>query len=186
MDENDQFISIYDDFSDKIYRFIYYKTCHRETAEDITSLTFLKAMEKWHLYNNKKGSVSTWLYGIARNLIIDHYRKHKKWGFIKDINDIWDLPSGDNVLLELTNKEMNEELHQTLNSLAPGQREVIMLRLWDNLSYKEIAFIMAKSEASCKMLFSRALGKLKSTMETALFFHLLICGINMKGEGNER
>ena len=181
MDENTQFINIYDDFSDKIYRFIYYKTCHRETAEDITSLTFLKAMEKWHLFNDKKGSISTWLYGIARNLVIDHYRKQKKWGFIKDINDMWDLASDDDLLLGITNQEMNEELHKTMKLLAVGQREIIMLRLWDELPYKEIARIMSKSEASCKMLFSRALTKLKSSMETALFFQLLIDNIHMKG-----
>jgi len=185
MDANEPFIKIYDDFSDKIFRFIYYKTCHRETAEDIMSQTFLKAMEKWTLYNANKGTVSAWLYGIARNLIIDHYRKQQKWGYFKNICDIWDLPSDEDILRQLTEEEQKEELYKALNQLPSKQREIIMLRLWEDMPYREISEIMSRSESACKMLFSRSIGKLKLSMDSSLLFQLLISGINFSGGKNE-
>lgn len=181
MDENELFMSMYDEFSGKIYRFIHYKTCHRETAEDITSLTFLKAMEKWHLYNREKGSISAWLYGIARNLIHDHFRKKAKWGFIRDINEVWDLPSSDNLLKEIMEKESIGELHKILNNLKPDIREIIMLRLWDEMPYKEVAAALGKSEASCKMSFSRAMEKIKMSTNGIILIQILIRGIIFSG-----
>ncbi len=178
MKKNEDFLDIYDDFGEKIYRFIYYKTCHRETAEDLTSQTFLKAIEKWTQYNHKKGSVSAWLYGIARNLVFDHFRKNKREGLSLDIHDIWDIPVYDEFTTNLENIELSEQLHEILGNLPVKQREIIILRVWENLTYKEISRIMLKSEASCKMLFSRTIKKLKETMTMAMLMEILFSGIN--------
>lgn len=173
MNENRLFIEIYDEYAEPIYRYIHYKTCHRETAEDLTSQTFLKAMEKWHQFNSAKGTLSSWLYSIARNLITDHFRSGAKWGFIRDVSDIWDLPAESDAAKELMREETRGELHRALNQLPPRQREVVILRVWEELPYKQIASISGKSEANCKMLFSRALKKLKSSLGTAVIFQLI-------------
>ena len=80
---------IYHRYVDGIYRFIYYKTYDKQTAEDLTSKTFLKAVEKIHTYDKNRGADSSWLYGIARNQVIDHFRINKQ---SVNIQDIWDLP----------------------------------------------------------------------------------------------
>lgn len=186
MEENQQLVTIYDKYAEGIFRYIFYKTCHRETAEDLTSLTFLKAMEKWTQFDETKGTPSSWLYGIARNLVTDHYRKKSKWGFVKTIEDVWDLPSQDNVLQDLTQKETEEEIHRALHKISLVQREIIILRLWEDLPYKEISVIVGKSENNCKMLFSRALKKLKTSLGTEILIQLICGAYHFQGVSNER
>ncbi|MBN2655579.1 MAG: sigma-70 family RNA polymerase sigma factor [Spirochaetales bacterium] len=174
MNDNRQFIEIYDEYAEPIYRYIHYKTCQRETAEDLTSQTFLKAMEKWHQFNSARGSLSSWLYGIARNLVTDHYRSRGRWGFISDISDIWDMPASDNVIGEIIGKEEKQELHRALGTLPSRHREIVILRVWEDLPYRDIAAITGKSEANCKMLFSRALKKLKSRLGPVVLCELIL------------
>lgn len=176
MEDNQPFIGIYDEYSESIFRYIHYKTYHRETAEDLTSQTFLKALEKWEQYDRRKGPVSPWLYGIARNLVTDHFRSKGKWGFMGDISDVWDLPSKDNVHKELADRETKDEIHGALGKLSGLQREIIILRLWEELPYNKIAPIVGKSEANCKMMFSRALKKLKTSLGSSILYQLLLAG----------
>ena len=75
--EADHFIALYDKYIDKIYRFLLYRIQHAETAEDLTSQTFLKALDNIHAFDASKGTFQAWLYKIAYNSLIDHYRKHK-------------------------------------------------------------------------------------------------------------
>jgi len=84
----EKFSWLYDKYIKKIYDFIYFKTTHKETAEDLTSQTFFKALEKIKTFNSDKGTFSAWLYQIARNTVIDHYRTMKK---TVDIDDVWDM-----------------------------------------------------------------------------------------------
>ncbi|MEK9181005.1 MAG: sigma factor [Patescibacteria group bacterium] len=65
--ELENFGQLYDQYIDKIYRFIYYRTRHKETAEDLTAQTFQKALEGVCGYNAGRGRFSSWLYQIARN-----------------------------------------------------------------------------------------------------------------------
>ena len=82
------FTLLYERYLEKVYRFIYFKTYHRQTAEDLTSLTFMKALEKVGSYDAGKGRFSSWLYRIAQNTVIDHYRTAK---LAANIDDIFNL-----------------------------------------------------------------------------------------------
>jgi RNA polymerase sigma-70 factor (ECF subfamily) len=152
------FGEIYDLLFDKIYRFIYFKTYHKETAEDITSRTFLKALGGINGFNPNKARFTTWIYRIARNAVIDYYRTRKK---NSDIDDIWDIKDPSDMVLDLETKEYIAKLHTALNTLSPDVREIIILRIWEGMSYREIAGIVGKSEAGCKMAFSRAVKELR-------------------------
>ena len=72
----EDFGRLYDLYIKKIYNFIYYKTHHQETAEDLVSIVFTKALKKINTFDNS-GTFSAWLYRIARNTVIDHYRTKK-------------------------------------------------------------------------------------------------------------
>ena len=76
--ENEQFIRIYDQYIDKIYRFVYLKVNSQEIAEDITSKVFLKGWENYRGEPKKIENMSAFLYQIARNSIVDHYREKSK------------------------------------------------------------------------------------------------------------
>jgi RNA polymerase sigma-70 factor (ECF subfamily) len=163
------FARAYDTYAERIYQFIYYKTYHRETAEDLTSHTFLKAFENLNRFDPARGSMSAWLYQIARNLVIDHYRSRKS---TLSVHDIWDLASAEDVEVDVENKVRLEQIQSVIKDLPPEQREIIIMRVWQELPYKEIALIMGKSEASLKMMYSRTIARLKE--HVALVFVVIL------------
>jgi len=166
----DEFTELYEQYFEKIYRFIYYKTHHQQTAEDLTSQVFIKTLENIGRFNPRKGLFSSWLYRIARNKVIDYYRTAKSEF---DITGFWDLKSVEKIEADLENKEKLEQVKQYLDKLKPEQREIIVMRVWDGLSYQEIAEIIDKSEANCKMIFSRTMRKLREEKSFALLVLLV-------------
>lgn len=165
-----EFSILYDKYIRKIYDFIYFKLYHQETAEDLTSTTFLKALEKIDKFNSRKGKFQAWLYQIAHNTVIDYFRTNKK---TVDIEDVWDLSDKCDVAHEVDNRVQMEEVRQVLKKLKPTQRQIVLLRLWQGLSHQEIADITGKSAANCKMIFSRSLKIIKSEALVNLFIILL-------------
>jgi RNA polymerase sigma factor (sigma-70 family) len=164
------FGELYDLYVEKIYNFIYYRTLHKETAEDLTSLVFTKVLENIDSFNAEKGRFSTWLYQIARNTVIDHYRAFKP---SEDIENAFDLASNSNVERDADVRLSLEKVEKYLKELPKEAREIIIMRVWDGLSYKEISAITGKSEASLKMLFSRSVTKLQQTVPVSLFILLI-------------
>ena len=97
------------------------------------------------------GTFSAWIFRIARNNTIDYYRRKKTE---IDIDRVWNLSSRDNIEQDLDIKEKLKEVAQYLDKVKPEHREIIIMRVWDGLSYKEISQITGKSEANCRMIFS--------------------------------
>lgn len=169
--ENQAFGRLYDAYIRKIYDFVYFKTLHKETAEDLTSQTFLKALNSIKDYKEEKGAFSSWLYRIAQNTVYDHYRTYKS---SSNIEDAWDLPGDENVQADVADKLQLEEVGKYLSLLKPVQRDIIIMRVWQQLSYKEIAEIVGKGEGNCKMIFSRGIKKLRKSMPLAMFVAFLL------------
>jgi RNA polymerase sigma-70 factor (ECF subfamily) len=153
---------LYDRYIKKIYTFIYYKTFDRETAEDLTSTAFLKALNKIDTLDIAKGSFSTWLYSIARNTVIDHYRSHARNA--REGEDVFDLSGDDRTAEALDARHSLGTVQAYLEKLSPLQREIVTLRVWEERSYKEIAEIVGGSEDSVKMSFSRTIRKLREDL----------------------
>jgi len=157
---------LYEAYVKKIYSFVYYKTYHKETAEDIVSTVFMKALENVDSYKFGRGSFSAWLYGIARHAVIDHFRAARP---SVNIEDVWDLAAEENLEIDLDAREKLNEVKKYLAQFSPAHREIIMMRLWGEMSYREISEIVGLSEANCKMIFSREMGKLRAGMGAAAF-----------------
>jgi len=168
-----EFAQLYDKYVKSIYKFIYYKTHHKETAEDLTSDTFIKALDNFGTFDKKKGQFSTWLYQIARNTVIDFYRTKKS---NINIDDVWDLAGDEDIGGDIDTAEKLKDVKKYLKTLKAGQREVVILRVWEGLSYKEIAQIIGKTENSCKMMFSRTIQTLRKEMPLGLFLYLIMLG----------
>ncbi|MDD5109740.1 MAG: sigma-70 family RNA polymerase sigma factor [Patescibacteria group bacterium] len=154
----DDFHHLYDAYARRIYLFIYYRTYHKETAEDLTSEAFLKAFRGIGSFDAAKGTFGAWLYRIARNVVIDHYRTAHP---TVDMESIWDLSTDDDVAQEVDVRQDLDRVRGYLKDLKPEQRSVIIMRVWDELSYQEIADITGKSVPSLKMMFSRAIAQLR-------------------------
>ena len=161
---------LYDKYIKKIYNFIYYKTHHRETAEDLTSQTFFKALRAIDNFDLKKGSFSAWLYRIARNTVTDFYRTQKA---DLNIDDVWDLASDQDTARDAEIQISLAKVKKYLSRLPVEQRDIVMLRVWEGLDYQTISEIVGKSEASCKMTFSRTVSKMRQELVAAMLLLLL-------------
>lgn len=158
--QTENFVHLYDAYLDKIYRFLYFRTSHQETAEDLTSQTFLKALDKIKSFDAEKGTFQAWLYRIAHNLLIDHYRSPRKE---VDLDHALNISSDSSPEQDTENVLATEATRKLLDTLPADTQTLVILRIWDELSYAEIAKIMDKSEASLKMQFSRAINVLRSS-----------------------
>lgn len=148
---------LYDRHVRTVYNFIYYKTHHKETAEDLTSETFFKALRSMSSVDSKRSFIS-WLYKIAQNSVIDHYRAKRP---TQNIDDVWDMADEDDAVALLDTTLHAAKVKAELGKLPSAERDIIFMRVWQELSYKEIAEIVGKSEASLKMAFSRTIKKLR-------------------------
>lgn len=168
--EYDAFGELYDRYITKIYRFIYYKVLHKETAEDIASDVFYKALANIASYDTAKGPFAAWLYRIARNAVIDHYRTTKA---TTDIEDIFDLGVDERTAERIDARATIELVSKYLETLSSKQREIVMLRVWGEMRYREIAEIVGGSEDSVKMTFSRAIRDIREKFGPLAAFLLL-------------
>lgn len=172
--ELEEFGKLYDKYFQKIYSFVYYKTFHRQTAEDLTSQTFFKALEKIDTFNPRQGLFSAWLYKIAQNLTVDYYRLKKNH---QPLDWAESLSAQENLEEKSGSQERIKQIEKYLRQLKPEQKEIVLLRVWQGLSYREIAQILDKSEAGCKMTFSRVVRKLRQDL---VFLFLAILGLTFK------
>ena len=155
---------IYDIYVKQIYRFVYYKISNHEEAEDLTSEVFLKA---WNYLNegNEVKNIRSLLYQMARNLVIDLYRKRSIRLEVR-IDEIDTIEStGTDNEKKIGEKIEHQKILKNLNQLKTEYKEVIILKYVEGLKTSEIAKIMNKSRSSVRVLSHRALKKLKVIME---------------------
>lgn len=158
-----KFVALYDKYFSRIYRYIVRRVGVQQEAEDLTSLVFIEAMESLENYR-EQGSFAGWLFSIARRKVVDHYRR-------SDGEILLEITEGDDLASMVGTLESwvihNERLHrlaQELQILTPEKQEVLTLRFFAGLKYKEIASVLAKSEGAVKMIAYRTLDELKGRM----------------------
>jgi len=156
------FGALYDHYLPQIYRFVYFKVSHREEAEDITHLVFMKAWQNIAAYIERGFPFSSWLYQISRNQIIDHYRQKKPVADLEAIEETFfaDLPS-----LNTDNKFDLFNIRKALLKLTEDQRDVIIMHFIDDTSIKDVAIALNKTEGAVRLLQHRALQSLKRILK---------------------
>lgn len=160
------FNGIYESYFDKIFIFIHRRTDDEALAADLTSQTFLKALQNIKKFEIRGISISAWLYKIASNEINRHFRtKKKKMIFSLEESVI-------NKLLQENEEEKPDDkvpiLIEHLQKLSTAEISILELRFFEDKNFKEIAYILDLSESGAKMRTYRALDKLKQ------YFHLKI------------
>ncbi|WP_184575360.1 ECF subfamily RNA polymerase sigma factor, BldN family [Streptomyces zagrosensis] len=154
--EAEAFGRLYDQYSDTVYRYIYYRVGGRATAEDLTSETFLRALRRIGTFTWQGRDFGAWLVTIARNLVADHFKSSRfrlevTTGEMLDANEVARSPE-DSVLESLS----NAALLQAVRRLNPQQQECVTLRFLQGLSVAETARVMGKNEGAIKTLQYRA------------------------------
>ena len=156
------FAQLYDAYVDRIYRYIYFRVSDDSLTEDLTSQVFLKAWEYLDRYKAGSSPYLAWLYTIARNLVIDHYRTKRETVNLDDIVHITgNEPTPDE---EVQNRFEIEEMRDALQFLTDEQQQVLILRFISGLSTENVAEIMEKREGAIRALQMRALQTLSRYM----------------------
>ncbi len=163
------FITLYDRYLDDIYRFVFFKVGDKELAEDITSGVFLKI---WNYIqeNSLKDykNLKSFLYTVARNAIIDHYRlKSNQYEFSvgDELDRIDKIDKKQNLEEKIDLKLEIEQLHRSLDKLKSEYKEVLLLRFVNQLSVKETAEVLEKDKGNVRVLTYRALKALKKIIK---------------------
>ncbi|MCF6526479.1 ECF subfamily RNA polymerase sigma factor, BldN family [Streptomyces sp. JJ36] len=154
--EAEAFGRLYDQYSDTVYRYIYYRVGGRATAEDLTSETFLRALRRIGTFTWQGRDFGAWLVTIARNLVADHFKSSRfrlevTTGEMLDANEVERSPE-DSVLERLSNATLLDAVRR----LNPQQQECVTLRFLQGLTVAETARIMGKNEGAIKTLQYRA------------------------------
>ena len=128
----------------KIYGFIYSKLSDRDIADDVFQDTFMKVIKtlKSNSYN-EEGKFLPWVMRIAHNLIVDHYRKNKKMPMLRETEEfsIFSVLTDSSMNIEgrIITELIEKDLQRIVQELPADQKEVLMMRLYQDLSFNEIA-----------------------------------------------
>ena len=130
----------------KLFSYILFVVHDQELANDIFQETFVKAISKLHQHKyTTSGKFSAWLMCMAHNVIMDWYRDQKNMNIVEPAegNDLSNLKSGDvldmNIENQFVNDQVMKDVERMMNMLPPSQREVVYMRYYQELSFKEIA-----------------------------------------------
>jgi len=162
-----EFSQIYYREIDKIFRFFFLRVNSVEEAEDLTSLVFLKFYQSFQKKDEKTVvDKKSFLYKMARNLLIDFYRKKDRNSLSLDklFKEGFDLPSPDEIENKIELDFQMEEIKKALKEINPLYADIIILHYIDDLSIKELALILNKKENNVRVLVHRALEALKGQL----------------------
>jgi RNA polymerase sigma-70 factor (ECF subfamily) len=156
------FTLLYRQYVTRVYRYIYSRVGNQADAEDLTSQVFVAALEGIEKFDGR-GSFPAWLFTIARNKIVDSYRKSRP---IVSLDGIPERIAEDvDPLNRLSQEAQIHELAQILAALSDEQRTLLQLRFAAELTHAQIAEVLGKSEGAVKMTFSRLLRQLEEKLE---------------------
>lgn len=146
---------VYREYSDRVYKYLMSLTGgNHSLAEELTQETMFRAVTKADSYNGEAG-IYTWLCAIAKNAYISHLRKEKR----RDSTPIEDIPLHTDFPYSQSGGET--EIYKALHSLSEPYRELILLRIHTDLSFRQIGEIFGKSENWARVTFYRGKEKLK-------------------------
>lgn len=158
------FLRAYDLYFDQIFRFIFFKIGNREDAQDLASATFLKCwgyVQEGKLKSEREyKSLRSFLYKIARNLTIDHYRQARPQTTLEEAEDM--VVDFESTILQTDNSIDLEFVAEKLRELKNEYRSVLVLKYVNDLSISEIAVILDKTKGNVRVTLYRALEALKN------------------------
>ena len=154
--------SLYLDYKDKVTAYVRSRIENKYDVEDIVSTVFLKIYQKIDSFDESKASLSTWIYTITRNTVIDYFREIKTHiEFLDEIEA--DTLSADS----LVDDELLEDLAYALETLSERERDLIILHYYKGYTLKRISEMMGMSYINAKLIHTKALSMLRLNMRIA-------------------
>ena len=161
------FSALYDEYMPKVFAYIRYKVDSDETTEDLTSTVFEKALTSFEKYSKDRAAFSTWIFTIARNTVIDHYRSgaHRHQVSLDEATEVVsDRPTPEEEAEKATEKEC---LLRCLATLPEQDRELIQLKFNAEMTNRQISRMLHLTESNVGVRLFRAVKKLRASFEEA-------------------
>jgi RNA polymerase sigma-70 factor, ECF subfamily len=145
---------------DRIYSYLHMSVGNRHDAEDLTTQTFLKMLESIGRFRWQSAPFSAWLFRIAYNLAMDHFRSRRRWQPEEEVPEVpgSEEPSAELVAMQSIGRQSMLEL---IEKLSPEQQQVLTLKFVFNFQNADVAKILGKTEGAIKSLQHRALASLQ-------------------------
>jgi len=180
MSQVEEITKIYNDNADKIYRFLYVRVENSTTAEDLTSQVFLKMVDKFSQFDSKRASVTTWLFTIAKNTLVDYYRSAaskagKNSTNLEDVENLLPVENQGNKGMEsyVQNSRNKEIIDAEILKLSDEEQMLIFLRFTQEMTYEEIANETGLSVNAVGVKLFRVLKKLKNILTNKIDINTL-------------
>lgn len=165
--DKESFGKLYSEFFAPIFRFIYFRVNSKHIAEDLTQMVFIRIFSALPDFEAKNyGQFVSWCYTIARNSVIDFWRKKKEIS-LENIGEIDNNLLKEDLSEAVDKKHISGKIKEAMANLGDEQQEVITLKFISGLSNKEISDILGKSEDVVRQMQCRALKALRELVKKA-------------------
>jgi RNA polymerase sigma factor (sigma-70 family) len=154
------FGELYDHYFPRIYNYVYYRVQERATADDLVSTIFTRALDRLETYQEKRGPFGVWLFRIAHNAVVDHYRRAAR---PSPLSLEWMEAlesSAPSVEQHLAQREEVEALLAQVSRLSEREQEIIGLKFGGGLTNRKIAALLDLKENHVAVILYRAMRKL--------------------------
>lgn len=155
------FGALYNLYVERVFKYLYSRTGNITEAEDLTSQTFLSAFECFNRYR-QDGHFSSWLFTIARNKAMDHFRQKKN---LRSLEEVVEPPEHHDLLRGVITSEQTIALRNIITALPDKERELLRLRFLAEMSFPEIAHLLRRNKDAVKKSTYRLLARLHSQLE---------------------
>ena len=163
--DHEAFGMLYEQYVERIFNYVFYRTGNQHDAEDLTARVFFRAMRRIPQYQERGLPVSAWLYRIAHNLVANWHRDRGRRPEISLDEGFASIPHSEHPEVTLLYLEEQDRLLQMIRDLPPERQQLIILKFVEHLSNAEIGQIMGKTEGAVKSLYHRTLLSLRVDME---------------------
>jgi RNA polymerase sigma-70 factor (ECF subfamily) len=158
------FGALYDQEFSRVYNYVRYRVRDADTADELTSRTFTRALERLRTFDSSRGAFATWLLAIARNCVTDEIRGSRRWGWVP-LEWTWgrrsDAPDPEETLAA---EEEHQRLYLALRRLTERERDLLGLKFAGQRTSGEIAQLTGLKDGHVRVLIFRALEKLRAEL----------------------
>lgn len=163
--DKEEFGKLYEYFVNDVYRYSYSLLLNKENAQDVTSQVFMEFYKKVDSYIYKGVSIKGWLFITARNKVFNNFIQKKQMESFDQNNEyageVYDVSFVDQII----NQDLINIAQKEIEGLDPVSREIVKLRIWEGIKFKEIADIQGSTETSVKKRFYRSIDKIRKNLE---------------------
>ena len=153
---------LYKEYYQRIYRYCKINLKRDVLAQDLCSETFVKAWKALPTFTQtKEGTFQAYLYRIARNLIIDLSRKKKEY----KLEEYEEIDTGEDFVEQIDKQDDAKKLKEVLNKLSDIERQIIILRYFEEMSHKECAKVLSMNEGALRVRTVRTIKKMRDILE---------------------